>query len=149
MSKTNTRAAISRSHKNDSANLVVSLILCGIVGIIAVFFCLLGFSWLFIKTNLPFWSAVPLATVSLCVGCLICGFLTSRKVEKNGLFCGLCSGVVFFLVGLFAALLNGQFVFTAVGSIKLVSCILSGCLGGFLGILSIERHAHAVRKPLS
>lgn len=147
MSKLNGRAPAA-SNKNGPANLYVSLILCGMLGTAAVFCCLLAFSWLFTKADIPVWAAVPLATAALCVGCLVCGFSSARKVGKNGLFCGLCSGAVFFLLGLAAALLNGQFSFTAVGSIKLVSCILSGCLGGFLGVVSLERRSGRVRKPL-
>lgn len=113
----------------------------GIGGLCITFLLLVLFSWLFIKTAAPFWAAVPLSTAAVCVGCFTAGSITAKRVGKNGLFCGLCMGAFFFLLYFAAALINDQLEFTAVGSIKLVSCILSGSLGGYLGILMKEKHS--------
>ncbi|HJA25832.1 MAG TPA: TIGR04086 family membrane protein [Candidatus Fournierella merdigallinarum] len=110
-------------------------ILAGAVsGLGVTFAALLGCSWAYTKTQIPAWCAAPLAACSAALGCFVCGFVLARGVRKNGLFCGLCAGVGFFLLYLAAALLNGQFEFTAMAGIKLVCDLLAGCLGGFLGV---------------
>ena len=86
-----------------------------------------------------------MATCAVCLGCFVCGMILARSFKKNGLFCGLCTGTVFYLIYLAAALLNGQFDFTAMAGIKLVCYILAGCFGGYLGIFLAERKR--TRRP--
>ncbi len=115
------------------------ILIAGVTGTAVTFLVLLLCSWLYTKTQLPAWSAVPMATCAVCLGCFVCGMILARSFKKNGLFCGLCTGTVFYLIYLAAALLNGQFDFTAMAGIKLVCYILAGCFGGYLGILLAER----------
>lgn len=122
-----------------------NILFAGIAGVVATFLALLFCSWLFTRTQLPAWSAIPMATCAVCLGCVVCGLALARGFRRNGLFCGLCTGVAFFLLYLAAALLNGQFDFTAMAGIKLVCYIFSGCLGGYLGILLTERKR--TRRP--
>ena len=121
------------------------ILAAGVTGTAVTFLVLLLCSWLYTKTQLPSWSAVPMATCAVCLGCFVCGMSLARSFKKNGLFCGLCTGTVFYLVYLAAALLNGQFDFTAMAGIKLVCYILAGCFGGYLGILAAERKR--TRRP--
>ena len=114
---------------------MVAALVCGLA---ATFILLLIFSWLFTKTQIPAWWAVPLATAAVCVGCFVSAHVLAKKIKKNGLFCGLCAGAFFFVIYLAAALLNGQFEFTTLASIKLVCYLLAGCFGGYLGILAAE-----------
>lgn len=122
------------------------ILAAGIAGIGVTFLILLLCSWLYTKTQLPAWSAIPMATCAVCLGCFLCGLILARSFKKNGLFCGLCTGIAFFLIYLAAALLNGQFDFTAMAGIKLVCYILAGCFGGYLGILLAERKR--TRRPV-
>lgn len=121
------------------------ILIAGVAGVAVTFLVLLLCSWLYTKTQLPLWAAVPMATCAVCIGCFVCGLALARSFKKNGLFCGLCTGVVFYLLYLVAALLNGQLDFTAMAGIKLVCYILSGCFGGYLGILLCERKR--TRRP--
>lgn len=115
---------------------VAAALVCGLA---ATFILLLIFSWMFTKTQIPAWWAVPLATAAVCVGCFVSAHVLAKKIKKNGLFCGLCAGAFFFVIYLAAALLNGQFEFTTLASIKLVCYLLAGCFGGYLGILAAEK----------
>ena len=85
---------------------VAAALVCGLA---ATFILLLIFSWLFTKTQIPAWWAVPLATAAVCVGCFVSAHVLAKKIKKNGLFCGLCAGAFFFVIYLAAALLNGHF----------------------------------------
>ena len=120
--------------------------LAALAGFAVTFLLLLCFSWLFTRTQLPAWSAVPLAGAAVCAGCFACALALGRHFRRYGLFCGLCAGLFFFFVYLAAALLNGQFSFTAAGWIKLVSFVLSGCLGGLLGVIHAEKKARSRHK---
>lgn len=140
------KQCMPRGTEPSGSNNIVKAAFCGgIAGLCVTFLLLLLFSWAFTKTDIPFWAAVPLATAAVCVGCFISGSIVAKRIGKNGLFCGLCTGAFFFLLYFVAAMINGQFEFTAVGSIKLVSCILSGSLGGYLGIVMKEKRCAKAR----
>lgn len=128
-----------------TAKQLTPVLLAGISGLAATFLLLLVFSWLFTKTQIPAWWAVPLATGAVCVGCFVSAHTLAKQLQKNGLFCGLCAGAFFFVVYLAAALINGQFEFTTLASIKLVCYLLAGCFGGYLGILAAEKKTRAPR----
>lgn len=85
------------------------------------------------------WWAVPIAAVAVMLGSFVGGYLLARRLGQNGLFCGLCSGLFFFLVFALAAVCSGCYEYTAFAAIKCVCYALSGALGGYLGILSCER----------
>lgn len=126
-----------------SAKQLTPILAAAVSGLAATFLLLLVFSWLFTKTQIPAWWAVPLATAAVCVGCFVSAHVLAKKLKKNGLFCGLCAGAFFFVLYLAAALLNGQFEFTTLASIKLVCYLLAGCFGGYLGILAAEKQLRA------
>lgn len=132
--------------KSNSSN-IAYILSAFILGIIVTFLFLLFCAWLFTITQLPSWSAIPFATASVCIGAFISSCILAQKLNKNGLFCGLCFGICYFILYLLAALLNGQFDYTAFSCIKFVCYTLSGCIGGFCGILINEqntrkRHFH-------
>lgn len=131
--------------QNGGAGPLGKILSAGITGTAVTFLVLLFCSWLFTRTQLPAWAAVPMATCSVCLGCFVCGLVLARSFKKNGLFCGLCTGVAFYLLYLAAALLNGQFDFTAMAGIKLVCYILAGCFGGYVGVILAERKR--TRRP--
>lgn len=126
-----------------SAKQLTPILAAAVSGLAVTFLLLLVFSWLFTKTQIPAWWAVPLATAAVCVGCFVSAHVLAKKLKKNGLFCGLCAGAFFFVLYLAAALLNGQFEFTTLASIKLVCYLLAGCFGGYLGILAAEKQLRA------
>lgn len=121
------------------------IVYSAILGIICTFLFLLFCAWMFTLTRLPTWVAVPLSTIAVSIGAFFSSYILSRKLNKNGLFCGLCFGIFYFTLYLLASLLNKQFDYTAFSSIKLVCYVLSGCLGGFSGILSNDRNTRKKR----
>lgn len=114
-------------------------------GIVLCVLSLLFFSWVFSKADLPLYAAVPMATAAICIGTAGAAMLLSRLQQKNGLLLGLCTGVFFFAAYALAALLGGQREFTGFAAIKLASILLSGCLGGYLGLLCAEQKKR--RRP--
>lgn len=116
-----------------------------LAGIVLCVLALLFFSWVFSKADLPLYAAVPMATAAICIGTAGAAMLLSRLQQKNGLLLGLCTGIFFFAAYALAALLNGQREFTGFAAIKLASILLSGCLGGYLGLLFAQQKKR--RRP--
>ena len=58
---------------------VAAALVCGLA---ATFILLLIFSWLFTKTQIPAWWAVPLATAAVCVGCFVSAHVLAQKIKK-------------------------------------------------------------------
>ena len=85
------------------------------------------------------WLAVPIAAIAVMLGSFTGGYLLARRLGQNGLFCGLCSGLFFFLLFALAAICSGSYEYTAFAAIKCVCYGLSGAIGGYVGILSHER----------
>lgn len=138
--------ATTQHQKTQTVSPFVANISCAlIVGVIITFITLLFFSWIFLQVNLPAWSAIPLSATAVCLGSFFSGYILARRTGQNGLFCGLCFGIFYFLLYLCAALLNGQFDYTALSSIKLVCYVLSGCIGGFIGVVKSEQTAKRKR----
>lgn len=90
------------------------------------------------------WWAIPISAVAVMIGCFVSGYVLARRLGQNGLFCGLCCGLFFFLMFMLAAILeDSSYEYTAFAAIKCVCYSLSGALGGYLGIISSE---HTKRK---
>ena len=79
------------------------------------------------RVSLPAAAAVPLAT------------LLVRRQGENGLALGALVGFLFFGMLAAAAALNGSRDVSGLLAAKLVSLLLSGALGGYVGLLQSER----------
>lgn len=119
-------------------SLAFNLLFSIISGFISTFILLVLCAEIFTKMKLPSWSAIPLSTISVGISSFMSGHILARRLKQNGLFCGFCCGAFFFVIYLAAALLNGQFEYTALAAVKLVCYILFGCIGGFTGIIASE-----------
>ena len=108
-------------------------------GIIITLLALLVGAWLFQNAQIPVWAYVPVAVVAVCLGSFASGFILAKQTKRNGIFGGLCCGILFFCLYLVASMMNGDFSYTALSGIKLVTYSLSGCIGGLLGIAFSEQ----------
>ena len=106
---------------------------------------MLLFAALLSRADLPAYSAVPLSTLSVCLGAGVSGFVLVRRQRQNGLLLGASMGLLFFGVLLCAAWLDGMREPGALFFIKLFSLLFSGAAGGYSGLLSSEkkRRRHA------
>lgn len=91
------------------------------------------------------WWAIPMSAGAVMAGCLVSSYILARRIGQNGLFCGLCCGLFFFLIFLLAAMLSGNYEYTAFAAIKCVCYGLAGALGGYIGLLSSERAKQNMR----
>ena len=82
---------------------------------------------------------MPLATLAVCLGAGCGGWLLVRRQGEIGLALGALVGFLFFGMLAVAAALNGSRDVSGLLAAKLVSLLLSGALGGYVGLLQSER----------
>lgn len=137
----NARMTPNRTH----SSIGLAAIWSAVCGALATFAVLLAVSGLYCATDVPDYMCAPLATLAICAGAFMSARQLAKRIGQNGLLWGLGCGMVFFVLFAAAALLNGQTEFTAFALIKLACMLLSGALGGYLGIVSSEKKRQ--RKP--
>lgn len=111
-------------------------------GIAAYLVALLTFSALLCRMDLSSHVLIPLATIAVCVGALIGGLLLAYAEKKNGLLWGALCGLFFFTAAVLAAFLCGQREIGSLAIIRMVAFVLSGSIGGYLGLMMSERQSH-------
>ncbi len=80
-------------------------------------------------------AAVPvLTTVIGCIAVFLGGFFSSMYSKEKGMLFGLISGGVFAACITAAAIFAFQAEFALAGAAKLAAFLLSGCIGGILGV---------------
>ena len=80
-----------------------------------------------------------LKLIAVCLGAGCGGWLLVRRQGENGLALGALVGFLFFGMLAAAAALNGSRDVSGLLAAKLVSLLLSGALGGYVGLLQSER----------
>lgn len=137
---------MSKSNGNAKILDLILLAIFGVgIGLAATIMAFVVFSGIFVKMHLSFWTVVPLSTVAVSIGCFVSGLMIARKIKTNGLFCGFCSGILFFAIYLIGAMFNGVSEITAIVAIKLVSFVFAGCLGGYIGVLRSTKNLKVKR----
>lgn len=134
------------SHKPLLVGIALAVLLGSAVGMALL---LLG-SWLLCHTELPLYAASPIATSAVSIGTAVSGMVLAGRQKKNGLLLGASCGLFFFLAFTAAAVLMGAKTFSAFSAIKLLCFIVSGALGGYLGMTLAEgkstRHRHSAMQ---
>ena len=108
----------------------------------AILLLLLQFSmicYMLCKIDLPIALLSPLSTAATCVAVLAAGILLAFLLRRKGMISGFFLGLVFFLIILIAALIQGKDSFSALAFVKLIALCTTGGIGGYLGILLSEK----------
>ncbi|MBQ2676647.1 MAG: TIGR04086 family membrane protein [Clostridia bacterium] len=79
-------------------------------------------------------AAAVMSMISLAVGSLAAGFVASKLFGKNGLFVGVATGAVLFIIVMIVSMLLSSTGFTIQSVIKLVLTLISGAVGGVAGV---------------
>ena len=86
------------------------------------------------RIDTPEYVLIPLTTILLVSSSFIDSFLIAKTMKENGILTGLIIGVIFSVIILLLALYHGTLAFTGVLISKTAAAILSGILGGILGV---------------
>lgn len=108
------------------------------LGIAAAAASLAGFGWLMVKQGLTQEAAAPLATAAVCLGSFLSGLLMALFQKGKGLVWGAAEGALFAgLLFLLGTLYQSEW--EAMQFVRVGLALLTGVLGGVLGMLGAER----------
>lgn len=83
-----------------------------------------------------------LSTVTIIlssISCLVGGFISGRVTRKTGLLVGVATGFILFFMQLVISLIMGELSPTMLILIKAAALMLSGAIGGILGVNKHEK----------
>lgn len=126
--------------RGQSQSKVKSYLAGTVFGLIIGIFLLFLSACLFVFSNVPQNTAQIFVYISCGIGALCCGFLSVRKIRKQGLLHGLLGGLLYFIV-LFAVgvLTGGEIPLTAGTALQLVVSLAGGALGGILAVNGMKK----------
>lgn len=104
------------------------------VGTGTVFALLCLFSLLMQAKNFSDTAVVLFAIFSSAAGSFICGLLIAHKKKKNGFLAGIIGAIIIWAFFSFAGIIMGNVEISAFTFLKPVVMILSGGIGGIIGV---------------
>ena len=117
---------ISKLLKNTVISLVVSLVtLFALISLCAV---------IAVSSNYSDQIIIVCSVVCLSLCSVVGGFSSAKLNGKNGLMCGLLTGVCIFLIVAVLSLFFSNGTWSILTAIKFVSTLVCGTLGGILGV---------------
>lgn len=103
---------------------------------LAVMAIVLGaFAFIMSKIELPQGVEDAFSVLALGLGCLSSGFVAGKILRSGGLINGGKCGLLIFIVILIFSLFSGSFTGTLFLT-KLIICLISGAIGGVIGVNS-------------
>ena len=102
-------------------------------GLLTTTVVLLLFSFVMCKKDVPFVLLNPFSAGLLMLGSFLSGYLAARRIRERGMLVGaLCGLIIFFLLML--ASFMSRFDVGLAALIKLVISLVSGAIGGIIGV---------------
>ena len=83
---------------------------------------------------LPENFVVLITIVIPCIAVLISGYAASSRIRQNGMFVGFILAAAHSVVLISTSFTMWQTTFSAVGILKIVAILLSGTIGGIMGV---------------
>lgn len=92
-------------------------------------------SFLFVKSqNIPTSVVTPLTMFIIALGAFISGYVSARILRNNGLFWGIISGFVMFIIVFISGLMISGGEISTLSLVKLTLMLLMGAIGGITGV---------------
>ncbi|MEG1896141.1 MAG: TIGR04086 family membrane protein [Oscillospiraceae bacterium] len=121
----------SKEYGIKAACKIISLLLFCFATIF-ILFCTAAF--VITKTDFSYGIIFPVTTILLSLASFIDSFVISRIVKENGFVIGLVVAAIIFSLVLCVSLYFKQFKLSAIMLTKLSAIVLSGVIGGIVGV---------------
>ncbi len=126
---------MAKSREKNSFFAVLTIIKATAIGLAASSVLLLLFSFVMTEKDIPFSLINPLSAGLLMLASFLAGFVAANSFKRRGMLTGiLCGGVIFLAAFICSALFSAEIGTAAM--IKLAISLLSGAIGGILGVNS-------------
>ena len=109
---------------------------CEVV-LLTIFLC--AFASVLCKVDVPLHLLQPFSTALCCLAVFFGSMVFSRLYGKYGLFFGAIFGIFLFLILWCISGIQGETIFTTYAGIKCISLMISGAIGGYLGVALYEK----------
>lgn len=129
----------NRSVEKKSGRAVVPAVaglVCGLLTALLLFSILAS---ILCKIDVPAPMLTLLATVAAALSTIPASLVFAFLYGERGMLYGLLIGALFFIAVVAAAWIQGQTAFTALSAIKAIAMLISGAIGGLLGISVREK----------
>lgn len=122
-----------------SVNLPIFVVVSALIAIIITVFIFLIISFVMTKIDIPKNITQVLSIAALALGAYFGGYICAKKYRKNGLLRGVvCGFIVFIIVMIIGSLFAGS-VIDLSSSSKLLIVVVTGGIGGAIGVNSKRR----------
>ena len=105
-----------------------------VAGLIVLALFLLLFAVVLSMKDLPLSAYKPITSVGCAIAALVAGFFASKIHQKQGLLIGMACGVALFVLIFLIGLIAGGTPLSFWTAVKFAVLIISGCVGGILGV---------------
>lgn len=123
----------AKTEQGGSAKYAVALLKAVVLGLLVTTALLLLFSLVMSRRDIPFSLINPLGVGALIAGAMAAGLTAARLLREHGMGVGALSGLLLYLTLLLgSAMIAPSFGVTAL--IKLVIALVSGAIGGIMGV---------------
>lgn len=125
-----------RTDERIVSNIIKSLLLSLLAGTLFCAVLLVAFSWMIVSSHtLPFSFVSVIILIILVLSSVLCGFCAAKGVGKRGLFMGIASGFLFFLLLLLASCIFSVNCSFSDWLFRLPVILLAASLGGYIGTM--------------
>ncbi|MGN1457599.1 MAG: TIGR04086 family membrane protein [Acutalibacteraceae bacterium] len=106
-----------------------------VVGLVICMLILLVITFMLVKIQkFPETAVVPVAIFTACIGAFVGGYFSARVKKSNGLLMGAVCALVMFVVLLLVGIAFAGDIFGVVSLLRMGVMIISGAIGGVLGV---------------
>lgn len=125
--------------KNENYKKFLKSVLIGTVAAVCItIFLLFTESLVITVCGIPLSFASAISSIALAIGTLCGGMISALKNGKNGMICGVITAVLLFIIITVVGLIVKN-SFSVISLIHLTVTVLSGCIGGILGVNKTEK----------
>ncbi len=117
----------------DKKSFYINVLIGAGIGAAVCLVLLLGIAAVMVLSGIGNTYASPLSSVAAAVGAGIGGYFAARRNKSKGLICGALVAVIMFLVFSVIGAVLGSSI-TLMSLIRFVILLLSGVIGGILGV---------------
>ena len=120
----------SGSFKDTAIKIAIS----SLIGLAVFVFIISVVALIFSHTPYPKENLLPYVLFSSAVSCFFSGFISARKLKKNGLVTGIISGIILTAVFYFIFAVFSSFSLSQSSLLLIPSCILPAAVSGILAV---------------
>lgn len=123
----------SVSKGNNATTNMMTMLKAVTFGLLTTTVVLLLFSFVMCKKDVPFVLLNPFSAGLLMLGSFLSGYLAARRIRERGMMVGALCGLIIFLLLMLASFMS-RFDVGLAALIKLVISLVSGAIGGIIGV---------------